>query len=55
MNNELKPCPFCGNKVLYVDDIYEGDERRLYVSCHSCGAMSPWNFKQGRCSTTARG
>lgn len=54
MNEELKPCPFCGSKYVYVhteDDIFycECDNSDCYVSfCdNSCDtldeAIEQWN------------
>ena len=46
---ELKPCPFCGdiNKLIIEED--EGvEEERFYVHCWICGALGPaCNSKEG--------
>ena len=47
MNHSLKPCPFCGNDPLLVEN--EGNEnwpRRFWVECiiSSCGAKSKGFF-----------
>lgn len=44
MSNELKPCPFCGNKYLWLEDIGIRGTARYYVICTTCGAKS--NFEK---------
>ena len=37
---ELKPCPFCGSKKLYAQDVgEEGKFEDWGIGCHSCGAF----------------
>lgn len=41
MSEELKPCPFCGNRNLhYCDDNDPRGGTWLFISCNQCGAMS---------------
>ena len=49
MNEELKPCPFCGSKTLFPREVYLGKitGKRWYVWCKNCGAFgSSRNTKQ---------
>ena len=41
MNEELKPCPFCGSKTLFPREVYLGKitGKRWYVWCKNCGAF----------------
>lgn len=34
--SELKPCPFCGGKMVVV---HEMEDNRWLVFCHNCGGM----------------
>jgi Lar family restriction alleviation protein len=36
--NELKPCPFCGDKELQVHNFDTIDGKRYEVWCWQCGA-----------------
>ena len=37
---ELKPCPFCGSKKLYAQDVgVEGEFEDWGIGCHSCGVF----------------
>jgi len=37
---ELKPCPFCGSKKLYAQDVgVENEFEDWGIGCHSCGAF----------------
>lgn len=40
MSNELKACPFCGNKCIWLEDIDDRGMDRYYAVCMSCGAKS---------------
>ena len=43
MNKQNKPCPFCGNKYLYiigVNDDTDCDQEK--VLCADCGATGPF-------------
>ena len=44
MNEELKPCPFCGGKNLQKwSGMDNEDKRSTYrLSCLSCGASGPY-------------
>lgn len=50
MQNELKPCPFCGNTVevkyiagigssllQYIDNPFAGSMPTYYINCNKCG------------------
>lgn len=39
MDDELKPCPFCGGKAKYDDNFYKNGTGH-YVYCENCGASS---------------
>ena len=41
MNDELKPCPFCGSKgvIIPIYDTWRG-EYRGYIVCSMCGART---------------
>jgi len=50
MSDELKPCPFCGEKteIAIVEGamVQEGDSRddfcmQRWVECQNCGALGP--------------
>ena len=56
MNEELKPCPFCGSKNIARSEGRDGSNRPWhYIECEDCSALSDpdvWNrrtpdFKQG--------
>jgi Lar family restriction alleviation protein len=40
MNDELKPCPFCGCKPWFKPREY-GVEKQTFVNCLHCGAVGP--------------
>lgn len=40
MSNELKPCPFCGNKSIWLEDIDVRGMDSYYAVCVECGAKS---------------
>lgn len=39
LNNELKPCPFCGGKAELIERIY-GAYKDVTVACKQCGIRS---------------
>jgi Lar family restriction alleviation protein len=41
MTEELKPCPFCGNKNEDYEHELNGEDRRFCYSCGHCGAKAP--------------
>lgn len=41
MNNELKPCPFCGNDLLEMKDRKNAALTWYFVWCPKCGAGGP--------------
>lgn len=46
MENELKPCPFCGSKRVKTQYLYF----RPYIICEKCHAQIPCynNYKQAK-------
>jgi hypothetical protein len=50
MNNELKPCPFCGcDKILTAEETWM-DDYSVVVYCNDCGVSLPksaWNNRPG--------
>jgi Lar family restriction alleviation protein len=39
---ELKPCPFCGGKASYDNDVGNNDEYFVeWVECQECGIQTP--------------
>ena len=46
MNEQLKPCPFCGGKAHIRNDIYTYYET-VCVSCEGCGAQSIRKISNG--------
>ena len=45
MNDELRPCPFCGGNGELYDGEKEGTSRFVnYVSCDRCGASTHYKF-----------
>ena len=41
MRNELKPCPFCGETRLTIED--KQDARDVHVLCKDCGAKTSFD------------
>ena len=48
MNEQLKPCPFCGSKNIYLSHWTDS----AYVVCLDCGCKTEV-FLHGRCVETA--
>lgn len=42
MNNELKPCPFCGGEAKLKEIEYLG----LYIVCSKCGAKTSYRLRR---------
>ncbi len=43
MTEEFKPCPFCGESEIYLNWDHCNKKGTVYfMSCHTCGASSPW-------------
>lgn len=40
MKIHLKPCPFCGEKEIWITTVTENCGSYLYVECSKCGAKS---------------
>lgn len=38
--NELKPCPFCGNKHIHIEKVKKWFYRSYHVECWCCGASA---------------
>lgn len=45
LNNELKPCPFCGGKEIRQAGYFEHDEFVHFVFCNDCGARTKPAFR----------
>ena len=46
MTKELKPCPFCGGEVRYIDDAKQIDDGFVGVFvCSDCKSVTYWAFK----------
>jgi len=43
MNDDLKPCPFCGSKDIESGEALIEKEDKLYsqAGCNNCGALGP--------------
>ena len=48
MDNELKPCPFCGGRVRLIRDL---DNVANGIYCHSCESITRFNITMGRRET----
>ena len=46
LNEQLKPCPFCGGKAHIRNDVYTYYET-VCVSCEDCGAQSIRKISDG--------
>ncbi len=45
MNNEIKPCPFCGGNDLNVQHSTEDREGiPSNIICQDCGCAGPWAY-----------
>lgn len=42
MENELKPCPFCGGNNLAIVQHGGGKNATHFVKCKNCGAHGTW-------------
>ena len=40
MNEELKPCPFCGGKAIIVQRLKDIGINKYFVKCTKCGART---------------
>ena len=52
MDKKLKPCPFCGNEVVIIDDynprLYRPIKNgKYYISCYDCGIMMGYDTDYG--------
>lgn len=41
MQNELKPCPFCGGKAIILQTDTSYRYSKYFATCNSCGAEMP--------------
>jgi Lar family restriction alleviation protein len=42
---DLKPCPFCGRKILdYTYGTKDREGTPVHVACVYCGACGPWRY-----------
>ena len=57
MNKELKPCPFCGGKAMFISDVMKLNPEIGYVQCCEClirttvgmksDVINTWNRRVG--------
>ena len=54
MQEELRPCPFCGGVDIYVDGYEHGSGVRWRVMCLDCMAtVDPGTIQQKHCAIEA--
>ena len=50
MENELRPCPFCGGEAAFGNSFWEG----VFVYCTNCGCQTDYATDDKRCVAEQR-